>query len=262
LWVGDELAEERDITTGLVRRFYANGTLDGTTLRLATGDHLGSVRHETDAAAVVSLQADYDSFGRREAVVGPEGSGTQFQGYFAFNDLLFTQYRVYDPELGRWLSEDPLRWIAGPNLYAFVNSNPVNSRDPTGLCTLKGSRTILSFPGVSKEVYRGPWSFDGSFVEPPIPGSPIPDMGGSIVQCKWFRLIIDMRPWTDVMLDTYRCFDMGCLRWRTEYRVRRSVRYEEEAFKQKGLTKGYIPLVFDAFVSPDEKCIQWGAPPW
>jgi RHS repeat-associated protein len=53
-------------------------------------------------------------------------------------ELALTRYRAYDPELGRWLSRDPLEnaeLSVGPNLYAYVNNNPISNVDPLGLCT-------------------------------------------------------------------------------------------------------------------------------
>jgi RHS repeat-associated protein len=46
--------------------------------------------------------------------------------------------RDYDPGLGRWLSKDPARFAGGQaNLYAYVNNDPVNRRDPRGLAGVK-----------------------------------------------------------------------------------------------------------------------------
>ncbi len=41
--------------------------------------------------------------------------------------------RWYDPVPGRFLSRDPKGYEDGPNLYAFVNNNPINYVDPMGL---------------------------------------------------------------------------------------------------------------------------------
>jgi RHS repeat-associated protein len=43
--------------------------------------------------------------------------------------------RYYDPEAGRFVSEDPLRLVAGPNLYAHAAQDPVGFADPRGLDT-------------------------------------------------------------------------------------------------------------------------------
>ncbi|QDK40570.1 hypothetical protein DOM21_03700 [Bacteriovorax stolpii] len=40
----------------------------------------------------------------------------------------------YDPEIGRWLSKDPIRFNGGDtNLYGYVLQDPINLIDPAGL---------------------------------------------------------------------------------------------------------------------------------
>ena len=65
-----------------------------------------------------------------------------FAGMFwaAETALAITRFRAYDPELGRWLSRDPLPHAEageGPNLYTYVGDNPIGSVDPLGLCCEK-----------------------------------------------------------------------------------------------------------------------------
>jgi len=41
--------------------------------------------------------------------------------------------RDYDASVGRWVSKDPIRFGGGPNLYGYVEGDPVNLADPSGL---------------------------------------------------------------------------------------------------------------------------------
>jgi len=48
-------------------------------------------------------------------------------------DLIYFGYRYYDPQLGRWITPDPLGAIDGPNLYAYAQNNPIKYTDFFGL---------------------------------------------------------------------------------------------------------------------------------
>ncbi|MDD3841064.1 MAG: RHS repeat-associated core domain-containing protein [Clostridia bacterium] len=48
--------------------------------------------------------------------------------------LYYYRNRYYNPNLGRFIQQDPLGPIDGPNVYTYVNNNPVNLIDPLGLC--------------------------------------------------------------------------------------------------------------------------------
>jgi len=41
--------------------------------------------------------------------------------------------RYYEPQTATWLTQDPLGTSAGPNLYAYVNNNPLTCFDLYGL---------------------------------------------------------------------------------------------------------------------------------
>jgi len=47
--------------------------------------------------------------------------------------LYYMRARYYDPQLGRFMSEDPIGLAGGINLYAYVANDPANSSDPFGL---------------------------------------------------------------------------------------------------------------------------------
>ena len=41
--------------------------------------------------------------------------------------------RYYDPQQGRFLTRDPIGYMGGKNLYAYVTNNPVSETDTLGL---------------------------------------------------------------------------------------------------------------------------------
>lgn len=47
--------------------------------------------------------------------------------------LVYFGLRFYDPEVGRWISQDPLGYSQGPNLYAYCSSHPLSVFDRFGL---------------------------------------------------------------------------------------------------------------------------------
>lgn len=50
--------------------------------------------------------------------------------------LVFFGLRYYDPEIGRWITPDPLSFADTPNLYAFVRNDAINHFDNYGLFSL------------------------------------------------------------------------------------------------------------------------------
>lgn len=54
------------------------------------------------------------------------------------NGFHYMRARFYDPNVGRFISEDPLGFDGGDlNLYAYVRNNPINFNDPSGLDWVK-----------------------------------------------------------------------------------------------------------------------------
>ncbi|MEM8996509.1 MAG: RHS repeat-associated core domain-containing protein, partial [Acidobacteriota bacterium] len=47
--------------------------------------------------------------------------------------LIYARHRMLDPELGRFITKDPLGYVDGPSAYAFAGNSPVDFTDPLGL---------------------------------------------------------------------------------------------------------------------------------
>lgn len=98
-------------------------------------DHLGTPIRATDKAGAVVWRADLDSFGR--ATLGAENTlsnNLRFAGqyYDAETGLHYNTRRYYDPQVGRYISSDPLGLDGGTNSYAYVKGDPLNRTDSTG----------------------------------------------------------------------------------------------------------------------------------
>jgi RHS repeat-associated protein len=113
---------------------------NGITYRIIS-DHLGSVRLVVDVSTgIVAQRIDYDAFGRE---VGNTNPGFQPFGYAGGlvdeqTSLVRLGVRDYDPEAGRWTAKDPLLFFSNStNLYAYVENDPINLVDPTGLQSLE-----------------------------------------------------------------------------------------------------------------------------
>jgi RHS repeat-associated protein len=108
----------------------------GITYRIIA-DHLGSPRLVVDVTSGAILQRmDYDEFGTVMLDTNPGFQPFGFAGGIYDRDTGLVRHgaRDYDRETGRWNAKDPIRFQGEElNLYGYVQSDPVNAVDPTGL---------------------------------------------------------------------------------------------------------------------------------
>jgi len=97
---------------------------------------LGSVANLTTTTGATASSYNFDAFGN--LLTTQAGNDTN-RYLFSTKELdkrsglYYFGARYYDPEVGRWLTPDPLGMIDGPNIYAYAQNNPINLVDPYGL---------------------------------------------------------------------------------------------------------------------------------
>lgn len=80
--------------------------------------------------------------GQSETITQPFKYVGQFGVQAEANNLYYMRARYYDADIGRFISEDPIGFEGGINLYAYVGGNPILLVDPSGLAATEGGSGI------------------------------------------------------------------------------------------------------------------------
>ncbi|MEO8488446.1 RHS repeat-associated core domain-containing protein [Pseudomonas sp.] len=98
-------------------------------------DHLGTPQELTNPNGEIVWSAHYKSYGKISRLdVGKIDNPLRFQGqYFdPESGLHYNRHRYYNPDIGRYLTPDPVKLAGGINAYQYV-PNPTGWVDPLGL---------------------------------------------------------------------------------------------------------------------------------
>ena len=208
----------------------------------------------------------YDSFGKLTASAGSVTNRSEYAGreFDSETGLYYDRARYYDPTSGKFISEDPVRYLGGSNFYAYAKNNTPDLADPLGLspvCTLVGSTPLGSWTTASRR-YLTPWTFETATQD----GGPDTDSGvlTANLHCLWQRNYVREVWKTTLYLNRFLCVDhLACglnLMW-FEFSLDTKKQYvgEEPGGTEPGTVSkrvlGYESEFLDAV-----KCQQMGPP--
>ncbi|MBN1907069.1 MAG: RHS repeat-associated core domain-containing protein [Deltaproteobacteria bacterium] len=140
-----QLLAEADVNN-VIQRYYIYGK--GLMAVVTAGGQIYCYHFDANANTIAMTDSGqnivnkyvYAPFGlaanSQETVAQPFKYVGQYGVVTEPNGLYYMKARYYDPDVGRFLSEDPLGFDGGDfNLYVYAMNNPIMFMDPNGLCS-------------------------------------------------------------------------------------------------------------------------------
>ncbi|NEO34486.1 MAG: RHS repeat-associated core domain-containing protein [Symploca sp. SIO3C6] len=133
-------------------------------------DHLGTIYDVIDNSGIVLNHITFDSYGN---VLNQTDDTFSTRYLFTGREfdtetgLYYYRARYYNSEIGQFISQDPIGFSGDDsNLYRYVENNPVNMTDPTGLFKVElyyrpfaasfHADIVVSYEGDSYVYWAGP----------------------------------------------------------------------------------------------------------
>jgi RHS repeat-associated protein len=107
-------------------------------LRIADGAVTQIMRHDPFGEVLTDTKPGHQPFGFAGGLYDPDTTLVRFRA------------REYDPEVGRWLSKDPILFEGGTfNLYEYAANDPINLKDSNGK---EPAQVIVAWDRIAEEV--------------------------------------------------------------------------------------------------------------
>ena len=168
VWDGNDLVHERKTEGGksglLVTWVFEPGTfapvakLEGKNRYSVVTDHLGTPTMLMTEAGKLAWKAQLDVYGvvreERAGIAAGDATGNPWRYPGQYEDeetgLYYNRFRYYDPETGRYISEDPIGLLGGLPQYGYVH-DPLGWLDPNGLKSCKIKKATKDIVGPKPE---------------------------------------------------------------------------------------------------------------
>jgi len=137
-------------TNPLWMKVPASGTQTAATYYTYQNDHLGTPMKLLNQSGVTVWSATYDAFGRATVdSASTVSNNLRYPGQYedAESGLHYNWNRYYDPQIGRYVTSDPIGLWGGINTYLYGDANPVSKIDPLGLATFMCTKPLHALGG-------------------------------------------------------------------------------------------------------------------
>ncbi|UVE68342.1 DUF6531 domain-containing protein [Burkholderia pyrrocinia] len=143
-----------------------------TALYLIHNDSNGAPCDVTDMQGLSVWRATYSAWGKANPDPGSSNFSQPIRLQGQYDDeetgLHYSRHRYYDPAVGQFISEDPIRLLGGLNLYAYA-PNIIGWADPLGLSKKKNPfekhHSLLDLPNPMRDAIadwlRAEWNKGG-----------------------------------------------------------------------------------------------------
>ena len=155
---GANIVAEYDAAGAVLTRYAQGAGVDeplamsrSGALSFYNADGLGSITSLADGSGSLARTYVTDAFGNEISSTGTVANASRYTGreWDAETGLYYYRARYYEPEPGRFASEDSIQFDGESNFYRYAQNDPTGNNDPSGLCKVQMLYSPVTFLGTT-----------------------------------------------------------------------------------------------------------------